>query len=91
MRKVLPTNVYRLDHKSDKYITTLLRTEEPTWRDIWKIVRGKYKPRLIEYTRLTTAGSEKVIREVWSTELREQLNDGKGALIQAIEADEKNK
>lgn len=61
-------SIYRLVAESDEYQHAWVEAVAPTWRDVWKIVRGRYTPALVRRSRMTMKGADKVIREVWTDE-----------------------
>jgi hypothetical protein len=46
----------------------------PTWRDVWAILRGTYRPEIRVVRRLTLAGFDAVLKDVWDDRIREALD-----------------
>jgi hypothetical protein len=53
---------------------TSVEAVPPTWRDVWAILRGTYRPKVRVVSRLTVAGTAKMLKEVWGEPVREALN-----------------
>jgi hypothetical protein len=65
----------RLADESNEYESVSVEAVPPTWRDIWKILRGTYKPVVRRRKVLTVAGASKVLKETWASgEVRDALN-----------------
>lgn len=47
---------------------------KPTWRDVWSIIRGTYKPEVQVLAHITLAGTNKVLKSFYNTEIKESLN-----------------
>jgi hypothetical protein len=47
----------------------------PTWRDVWAILRGTYRPEIRVVQRLTLAGFDAVLKDVWDDRIREALDE----------------
>ena len=59
----------------DEYHVEFIEAIPPTRRDLWSILRGKYKPQLRIVERLTTKGFARVIRQEYEPKIREAMND----------------
>lgn len=57
---------YKVEALSDEYEITYVVPVAPTRRDLWKILRGKYKPQVKEGKTLTWKGMNRVLKEVWT-------------------------
>lgn len=67
----------RIDAESDEYEVVSVVAVKPSWRDVWAILRGRYEPKVRKVKRLTPAGVNRVIKDVWShPRLTEQLYAG---------------
>lgn len=63
----------RLD-ESDEYVTVSVEAIPPTWRDLWAILRGRYRPALKVVRRLTVKGIDRELKAAWTTpKLMEQM------------------
>jgi hypothetical protein len=47
----------------------------PTWRDVWAILRGTYRPEIRVVQRPTLAGYATVLKDVWDDRIREALDE----------------
>lgn len=62
-----PCDSVRLASESDRYKVTSVVAVGPTWRDVWAILRGRYRPLVVKRRRMTVAGMNREIKKVWST------------------------
>lgn len=70
-----PCTSIRLDTESDKYEVTSVIGVAPTWRDVWAIIRGRYQPLVRRRKVMTSAGANRVLKEVWADKkFEDQLN-----------------
>jgi hypothetical protein len=46
----------------------------PTWRDVWAILWGTYRPEVRVVQRLTLAGFDAVLKDVWDDRIRRVLD-----------------
>jgi hypothetical protein len=73
-QKMQPTHTIRLADESNEDVNVVVEAVPPTWRDIWSILRGTYKPMVRRRRTTTAAGLCKTIKEVWTApSVKEQL------------------
>lgn len=65
----------RLDNESDEYQAVSVVAVAPTWRDVWAILRGRYKPRVYKRYAITTAGAARVMKQVYNRDSLSALHD----------------
>jgi hypothetical protein len=46
----------------------------PTWRDVWAILRGTYRPEIRVVQRPTLAAFDAVLKDVWDDRIRRILD-----------------
>lgn len=64
------------DVESDEWTRVGYAADAPRKRDFWKVIRGKWQPEVRRVERLTVAGLNRTLKEVWSAEaLKEQMFD----------------
>jgi hypothetical protein len=63
-----------LKDETDEYQVTSVVAVPPTWRDIWSILRGRYKAKVQRRGAITTAGAGKVLKETFTPDIRDALN-----------------
>jgi hypothetical protein len=64
----------RSEAESTKYEDVLYRAVKPRKRDFWKVLSGTYTPQVERVERVTVAGVNKVLKEVWTSKpMQEQL------------------
>lgn len=66
MLTVEPRDSYRIDAESDEYVDILVVAVKPTWRDVWAILRGRYRPKVVRRERLTPAGLLRALKQAWT-------------------------
>lgn len=67
-RKWQPARSILLVHESDEFESVSVEAVPPTWRDLWKILRGTYKPMVRRRKAITVAGASKIIKETWTSD-----------------------
>ena len=73
-------NSYRDPFRSTKYEDFIVEPVPPTWRDCWAIIRGRYVPTLRTRKRITMAGTDRVLKQVWTADALAPVLSGSGAL-----------
>ena len=67
---------YSIAHRSKFFEPWVVEAEPPTWRDLWAILRKRYRPRLKVSIRLSMEGTNRVLKDVWTApRIEKQLAD----------------
>jgi hypothetical protein len=52
--------------RKTKFKVTTVEPVPPRRRDFWRVLLGRYEPRVVRRTRLTAAGMSREIKKVWT-------------------------
>lgn len=63
-----------LEHESDEYRVTSVVAVTPTWRDLWAILRGRYRPKVFRQCAITVLGASRIMEEHYTPQLRETMH-----------------
>lgn len=60
--------------ESSEYQVTSVVAVTPTWRDVWAILRKRYKPKVKWMSTITMAGADKLLKEHFTEQVNEALH-----------------